>query len=96
MNYFMMTKPEQLYQASGKTEGNTFLYLDGINDPQNLGSIIRTAYFKGIDGILVNVNGRCPLSAAVSRVSAGALELTDMFCVQYPESFVQGKNLNLF
>lgn len=48
--------------------------LDGIEDPQNLGAIVRTAEGAGVDGIILPERRSAGLSEAVSRVSAGALE----------------------
>lgn len=48
--------------------------LDGIEDPQNLGAIIRTAEGAGADGIILPERRSVGLSEAVSSVSAGALE----------------------
>jgi len=48
--------------------------LDGIEDPQNLGAIIRTAEGAGADGIILPERRSVGLSEAVSLVSAGALE----------------------
>ncbi|NIM58253.1 MAG: 23S rRNA (guanosine(2251)-2'-O)-methyltransferase RlmB [Candidatus Aminicenantes bacterium] len=51
-----------------------FVLLDGIEDPQNLGAIIRTAEGAGVDGIILPERRSVGLSEAVSMVSAGALE----------------------
>jgi 23S rRNA (guanosine2251-2'-O)-methyltransferase len=48
--------------------------LDGIEDPQNLGAIIRTAECAGVDGILLPERRAAGLSGAVASVSAGASE----------------------
>ncbi len=48
--------------------------LDGIEDPQNLGAIIRTAEGAAVDGIILPERRSVGLSEAVSLVSAGALE----------------------
>ncbi|MEE9390375.1 MAG: 23S rRNA (guanosine(2251)-2'-O)-methyltransferase RlmB [Candidatus Aminicenantaceae bacterium] len=48
--------------------------LDGIEDPQNLGAIIRSAEGAGVDGILIPERRSVGLTRAVSTVSAGALE----------------------
>lgn len=58
-----------------------FVFLNNITDPQNFGAILRNAFFLGIDGILVNKKNRISLTPAVSKVSAGALELMDVYCV---------------
>ena len=48
--------------------------LDGVQDPQNLGAIIRTAETAGASGLVVTERRSVGLTAVVSRVSAGALE----------------------
>lgn len=48
--------------------------LDGIEDPQNLGAIIRTAEGAGVDGIILPERRSVGLTETVSKVSAGALE----------------------
>jgi 23S rRNA (guanosine2251-2'-O)-methyltransferase len=50
------------------------LALDGIIDPQNLGSLVRTALAMGVHGIILPKARAAPLSAAVSKASAGAME----------------------
>lgn len=50
------------------------LVLDGIEDPQNLGSLIRTAYVCGAHGVVVPKDRAALLTAAVAKASAGALE----------------------
>ena len=48
--------------------------LDGIEDPRNLGAILRTAEAAGVDGVLVPERHSAGLSETVARTSAGALE----------------------
>jgi 23S rRNA (guanosine2251-2'-O)-methyltransferase len=48
--------------------------LDGVEDPQNLGAIIRTAEGAGVDGIILPERRSVGLTEAVSKVSSGALE----------------------
>jgi 23S rRNA (guanosine2251-2'-O)-methyltransferase len=50
------------------------LILDGIEDPQNLGSIIRTAYCLGVNGIIIPENRSASVTPAVIKVSAGAAQ----------------------
>jgi len=52
-----------------------WLALDEVTDPQNLGSLLRSALFLGAAGVLVSEKNSAPLSPAVSRASAGAMEL---------------------
>ena len=58
-----------------KTSGPLFLLLlDHIEDPQNLGALIRTALCAGVDGIIIPKNRSAGPTPAVSKSSAGALE----------------------
>jgi 23S rRNA (guanosine2251-2'-O)-methyltransferase len=50
------------------------LALDGIEDPQNLGALLRVADAAGVRGVLLPERHAAPLSPAVARASAGALE----------------------
>ena len=47
------------------------LALDEVTDPMNLGSILRSAYFFGCRELIVSSRNSSPLSAVVSRASAG-------------------------
>ncbi|MGI8959060.1 MAG: 23S rRNA (guanosine(2251)-2'-O)-methyltransferase RlmB [Bryobacteraceae bacterium] len=48
--------------------------LDGVEDPHNLGAIIRTAHAAGANAVVVPERRAAPLTETVSRVAAGALE----------------------
>lgn len=48
------------------------LALDGVQDPGNFGALLRTAEGAGAQGVVVAAAGSCPLSATVSKASAGA------------------------
>jgi 23S rRNA (guanosine2251-2'-O)-methyltransferase len=48
--------------------------LDHVQDPQNLGAVIRTAETAGATGLVVTARRSAPLSPAVARASAGAVE----------------------
>jgi len=50
------------------------LALDGIEDPHNLGAIIRTAWLMGVSGILLPESRVAPLSPTVAKVASGGLE----------------------
>jgi 23S rRNA (guanosine2251-2'-O)-methyltransferase len=51
-----------------------FLALDGVEDPHNLGALLRTADGAGVDGILIPERRSAPISATVAKTSAGASE----------------------
>lgn len=50
------------------------LALDGIQDPQNLGAMARTAEAVGADGLIIPRHRAAPVTAAAAKASAGALE----------------------
>ncbi|XP_072530458.1 rRNA methyltransferase 1, mitochondrial [Salminus brasiliensis] len=56
-----------------------WLVLDGVQDPMNLGSILRCAYFLGVDRVASSIQNSCPLTPVVSKASSGVMELMDVF-----------------
>ena len=65
-----------LQSAKDKGEPPFVLLLDGIEDPHNLGAIIRTANLAGAHGVIIPKNHAVGLTATVARTSAGALNYT--------------------
>ncbi len=65
-----------LKAAREKGEAPFLFLLDGIEDPHNLGAIIRTANLCGAHGVIIPKNRAVGLTAAVARTSAGALNYT--------------------
>ena len=63
-----------LERARRQDEAPLLALLDGIEDPQNLGAIIRTAEAAGLHGLLVPSRRAAGLTGAVARASAGAVE----------------------
>src|SRR6187402_19622 len=51
-----------------------FLALDGVEDPHNLGALLRTADGAGVDGVLLPERRSAPITAVVAKTSAGATE----------------------
>lgn len=51
-----------------------FLILDGLEDPHNLGAILRTAEATKLSGIIMSKKGQVQLNATVAKVSSGAIE----------------------
>lgn len=68
------TEDEILERALCQQEAPLFLALDGVEDPQNLGAIIRTAEAAGVNGIFIPDRRSVGLTSTVARTSAGALE----------------------
>jgi 23S rRNA (guanosine2251-2'-O)-methyltransferase len=72
--YPQVTVQEILQTVQGEDGKQFLLMLDNIQDPQNLGAIIRTALCVGIQGVIVPKDRSAPPTPAVSKASAGALE----------------------
>ena len=64
----------ELKDVLDKDKKQYFIILDGIEDPHNLGAMIRTAEAVQIDGIIMSKKGAVPLTATVAKVSSGAIE----------------------
>ncbi|GFI47997.1 putative TrmH family tRNA/rRNA methyltransferase [Lachnospiraceae bacterium] len=67
---------DMLRLAEEKGEPPFLFLLDNIEDPHNLGAIIRTANLAGAHGVIIPKNRAVGLTAAVARASAGALNYT--------------------
>lgn len=63
-----------LQNATASNEPAFLVLLDGVEDPQNLGSVIRTAEAAGAHGLIIPERRAAGLTATVSRASAGAVE----------------------
>ena len=67
---------DMLAAAQEKDEPPFLFLLDGIEDPHNLGAIIRTANLAGAHGVIIPKDRAAGLAATVARTSAGALNYT--------------------
>lgn len=65
-----------LQAAKEKGEAPFLFLLDGIEDPHNLGAIVRTANLAGAHGVIIPKNRAVGLTATVAKASAGALNYT--------------------
>ena len=63
-----------LNEAKSKNEAPFILILDGIEDPHNLGAIIRTAETAGVHGIIIPKRRACSVNSTVYKVASGAVE----------------------
>ncbi len=69
-----VTLEDLLTISRDKKEPPLYCILDGIEDPHNLGAIIRTAEASGIHGVVTRSRRAVGLTAAVAKASAGAVE----------------------
>ncbi len=67
---FAYADPDELLAA----ERPLIVALDGVADPRNLGAIARTAECAGADGLVLPRHGAAPVTPAVAKASAGAIE----------------------
>jgi 23S rRNA (guanosine2251-2'-O)-methyltransferase len=67
---------EMLEHARQKGEDPFLIFLDNIEDPHNLGAIIRTANLAGAHGVVIPKRRAAGLTATVAKTSAGALNYT--------------------
>lgn len=70
------TVEEMLQRAEEKGESPFLILLDNIEDPHNLGSIIRTANQVGAHGVIIPKRRAVGLTATVAKASAGAINYT--------------------
>lgn len=65
---------DKVINEAAAKENPLLILLDGIEDPHNLGAILRTADAVGADGVLLPRHHSVPLNATVAKTSAGAIE----------------------
>jgi 23S rRNA (guanosine2251-2'-O)-methyltransferase len=65
---------EDLLAAPGRFAHKFFLALDSVEDPHNLGALLRSADGAGVDGVLLPERRSAPISPVVAKTSAGASE----------------------
>lgn len=63
-----------LEESKKRNEDPLIVILDGIEDPHNLGSIIRTSETAGVHGIIIPKRRAASVNSTVAKVSAGAVE----------------------
>ena len=74
--YAYASVEEMLENAREKGEDPFLILLDDIEDPHNLGAIIRTANLAGAHGVIIPKRRAAGLTAVVARASAGAINYT--------------------
>ena len=65
---------EEILAAVEADENATVIVLDHLEDPQNVGSILRTASAVGVTGVIIPEDRACGITPAVARASAGGAE----------------------
>ena len=68
------TEDAILARASQKKESPLLIILDGVEDPHNLGAVLRSAEAAGVHGVFIPERRAAGLTAVVAKVSAGAID----------------------
>ncbi|NWU64356.1 MRM1 methyltransferase, partial [Pterocles burchelli] len=68
-----------------------WLMLEQIQDPMNLGALLRSAYFLGVDRVVTSQRNSCPLTPTVSKASSGAMEVFDVYSTDDLRGFLKAK-----
>ena len=66
---------DDLIAQNENNDNALFVMLDGVEDPHNLGAILRTSEAIGVNGVIVPKNHSAPLNSTVAKTSTGAIEL---------------------
>ena len=85
-------KHYETYELLDKIDSNEiqrFIILDNLEDPHNLGAIMRTAEAANIDGIIMSKRGQVQLNQTVAKVSAGAIEHVPVILVSNINQAIQ-------
>ncbi|KAF7203562.1 rRNA methyltransferase 1, mitochondrial [Nothobranchius furzeri] len=73
------------------TSAPLWLVLERIQDPMNLGAILRSAYFLGVDKVISSLRHSCPLSPVVSKASSGVMEVMGVYAHENLEEMLRLK-----
>ncbi|XP_039576855.1 rRNA methyltransferase 1, mitochondrial [Passer montanus] len=78
----------------GESAGRQLLWLvlERIQDPMNMGALLRSAYFLGVDRVLATHSNSCPLTPTVSKASSGAMEVFDVYSTDDLQGFLKAKS----
>lgn len=80
----------ELFAHASRAPRSALLALDGITNPHNVGAIVRSAAFFGLDAIAVRARaGESPLTPAATRIAEGAAELLPVVPVPDLEVFLE-------
>ncbi|KAJ5720149.1 tRNA/rRNA methyltransferase SpoU [Penicillium malachiteum] len=87
-------QPESLTGEDTTQRFPVALLLDGVVDPGNMGAIIRSAYYLGVDAIIFAGRNSAPLSPVTIKASAGAAENMTLLHVKNEVDFIQRSQAN--
>ncbi|XP_010868660.2 rRNA methyltransferase 1, mitochondrial [Esox lucius] len=74
-----LTEDKTLKPPKDSSRIPLWLVLDRVQDPMNLGAILRSAYFLGVDRVASSLQNSCPLTPVVSKASSGVMEIMGVY-----------------
>ncbi|MBU1341887.1 MAG: 23S rRNA (guanosine(2251)-2'-O)-methyltransferase RlmB [Proteobacteria bacterium] len=94
-SFFPVKKADEIVTMIRKNSEPCFiLILENIEDPHNLGALIRTALCAGVNYILIPKDRSCSPSSTISRSSAGAMEHADIYMITNTASILRSLKEN--
>jgi 23S rRNA (guanosine2251-2'-O)-methyltransferase len=78
---FQYTELDDLLDMVREKKDSTLVLLDGLEDPVNFGSIIRSSCAFDVDGIIIGKNRQVPVTATVSKIATGGEEIVPIIQV---------------
>ncbi|RLC13647.1 MAG: 23S rRNA (guanosine(2251)-2'-O)-methyltransferase RlmB [Deltaproteobacteria bacterium] len=94
-SFFPVKKASEVVALVQKKKESCFiLILESIEDPHNLGALIRTALCAGVDYILIPKDRSATPSSTISRSSAGAMEHADIYTITNTASILRSLKKN--
>ena len=86
----VITTPLQIRKKTFEPSKQQFIILlDGIQDPRNLGAILRSTYCTGFQGVIITQKGSAPLNAITQKAAAGLAEHLDIYLAPSAAAAVQ-------
>jgi 23S rRNA (guanosine2251-2'-O)-methyltransferase len=92
--YKCFSDVSNIFQNSEQKQ--TVLILDGVQDPHNLGNIIRTAFCLGVKNIIITQHDSCDINNTVARSSAGYLDYVNVHKVGNLQQTIEKLKKNNF
>ncbi|XP_071789368.1 rRNA methyltransferase 1, mitochondrial-like isoform X2 [Asterias amurensis] len=91
---YFQTLPEDSTETKQSQVQPVHLVLDQIKDPMNLGAILRSAYYLGVDRVIASRHNCCSLTPVVSKASSGVMEIMPVYATTDVLSFLQKQREN--
>ncbi|XP_029469023.1 rRNA methyltransferase 1, mitochondrial [Rhinatrema bivittatum] len=88
---FDVTPDSEAVNETRPNQQCLWLVLDGLYDPMNMGAVLRSAHFLGVDKVITSQKNSCPLTPVVSKASAGVMEVLEVYSTSSLQEFLKAK-----